>query len=473
VAVAYKSAGAGASSETSGAAVSPASPAVVDAGDILIIHAYFEGTTTAPDTPSGFTLLAGPYTISTVARVWIYGKIADGTEDGAANALGTQAVTTMRAGRCYSFSGRVSGTITDLVKGFNWSQGALSTVGSPTVSTSIAGSLACFFFGTNDNNSMGASTGESGGDWTEAVAEYTVALTPGLTLQLQTALPTSDPGTLSGGSSTQGAADPWGSIGLEIRPSVPVSPNCIVPVTAVPAAGVSGTTTAGAAVGALPTFISYKSLVLLIGNIAVGGTMAITANGIVDDWTLLSGFPVTVAAGDKLYIWAGTFDETTSLRTPPSVSADSDHYSAGLMAFYMPDLAATVTDDIQAIATGSETPGDTSFSFATGVSTDRANSKIVCCLAHTIDIGSAVSSTQANANLTNVAERLDFSTANGEGGGQVTLDGDLATAGAVGTWSSSLSAITVKAYASIALSMNDSPAGGGGGEQFMSIIVGL
>lgn len=222
MAIAYKSAGAGASSETSGAAVSPASPATVDAGDILIIHAYFEGTATAPSTPSGFTLLHGPEIIeTTIGRHWIYGKIADGSEDGAANALGTQAVTTMRSGRCYSFSGRTWGTITELVRGFAATSHATDPQ-MPTVTTTINGALAVACVAQNDNNTAGSATGESGGDWTEAVAEYTAALTPGLMLQLQTCTPTADPGTVSGGSVAT-TNDPCGVIGFEIRPSAPAT----------------------------------------------------------------------------------------------------------------------------------------------------------------------------------------------------------------------------------------------------------
>src|SRR5688572_18981331 len=152
MAIAYKSQGAGASSETSGAAVSPASPATVDANDILIIHAYFEGIVDTPDTPSGFTLLSGPHVIqTTIGRHWIFGKIAAGTEDGAANALGSQLLTTMRSGRCYSFSGWVSGSITDLVVGFSATSHATDPQ-MPTVTTTITGGLAVACVVQNDNN---------------------------------------------------------------------------------------------------------------------------------------------------------------------------------------------------------------------------------------------------------------------------------------------------------------------------------
>lgn len=219
MAIAYKSQGAGASSETSGAAVSPASPATVDANDILIVHAYFEGTSTLPDTPAGFVILAGPYVIeTTIGRHFLFGKIATGTEDGAANALGTQAVTTMRAGRCYSFSGYEAGTLAEIFGGYAHVSANSANPGMPTVTTTVRGSLAVCLVAVNDNNATAAATGESGGDWTEAVAEYTVALTPGFTLQIQTATPTANPGTMSGGTTNITNADPVGILGFEIRP---------------------------------------------------------------------------------------------------------------------------------------------------------------------------------------------------------------------------------------------------------------
>ena len=228
MAITYKSQGAGVATETSGAALSPLCPAVVDAGDILIAHVYWEGTTTAPSTPANWALLHGPEVIqSTIARHWVFGKIAAGTEDGSAVAFGNPAVTTQRGARVYSFAGRVSGTITDLVVGF-----AATSHGTdpqmPTVTTTTAGGRAVALVAQNDNNTAASATGESGGDWTESVAEFVAALTPGLMMQIQTCIPTADPGTVSGGSVAT-TNDPCGVIGFEVRPSIP--PN---PITATP-----------------------------------------------------------------------------------------------------------------------------------------------------------------------------------------------------------------------------------------------
>lgn len=193
---------------------------MVDAGDVLIAHIFWEGTTTAPSTPLGWTLLDGPRVIeTTIARHWVFGKIADGTEDGTSITFAlAPAVTTQRGARIYSFSGRVGGTITDLVVGFAATSHATDPQ-MPTVTTTVAGSLAVALVAQNDNNTIDSATGESGGDWVEAVAEFSANLTPGLLLQIQTAAMASV-GTISGGTFNT-ANDPVGVIGFEIRPSLP------------------------------------------------------------------------------------------------------------------------------------------------------------------------------------------------------------------------------------------------------------
>src|SRR5262245_13664070 len=228
MAITFKSAGAGVSTETNNAALSPACPAVVDAGDILILQTAYEGTATAPNTPSGWTLLgASPYNVgsaSVVARHWLFGKIADGTEDAATVALGTAGGSNMRAARIFSFAGRVSGAVEQLVQRFTSAVGDTDPTG-PTVTTSKAGALACAFVYQNDNNTLATFTGSSA-TWTErgTAGGYVFALTPGGVLDLLTATPASDPGTISGGTIAT-ADDPWSVIGLEIRDAVTTPEN--------------------------------------------------------------------------------------------------------------------------------------------------------------------------------------------------------------------------------------------------------
>ena len=218
MAVAYKSQGAGTATETSGAALSPACPASVDEGDILIAHVFWEGTSDAPSTPAGWIVLGdSPYVIqSTVARHWAFGRVADGSEDNATVAFGNPSVTTQRGARIYSFSGREWGDIGELVAGFSHLSSA-NDPQAPTVSTHIVGSLPVALVAQNDNNAPGAFTGAIGGTWTEAVAEFTANLTPGLAMQIQTCALTVNPGTVSAGA-FNGTNDPVGTIGFEIRP---------------------------------------------------------------------------------------------------------------------------------------------------------------------------------------------------------------------------------------------------------------
>lgn len=231
MAIAYKSQGAGTATETSAAALSPACPATVDAGDILIAHVGWEGTSDAPSTPSGWTLLSGPHVVeSTIARHWLFGKIADGSEDGATVAFGSPSVTTQRGARVYSFSGRIDGSIEELVGGFSH-QSHSTDPQMPSVTTPRAGALAVACTYQNDNNPQGSATGESGGDWTQHV-EYQAALTPGLSLAIQSCTPTGNPGTVSGGTVST-TNDPCGVIGFYVQdrlglPMMHVGPPAIV-----------------------------------------------------------------------------------------------------------------------------------------------------------------------------------------------------------------------------------------------------
>ena len=250
MAITYASQGAGVATEASGGALSPLCPAVVTANQILIAHCGYEGTTTTPSTPGGWTLLGGPFTIESAHRHWIFGKLADGTEDGAAVAFGTPAVTTMRTARVYSFNGWVSGAIADNVPAASFAHLSHATDPQmPTVTTTVAGALAVACVFQVDDNPTASATGESGGDWVEAVAEYVqAATTPDSGLSIQTCTPTADPGTVTGGSIAT-LNDPCGVIGFEIRPSIPAITGSGSPDSGsatVDGSGTSGSTGTGA-----------------------------------------------------------------------------------------------------------------------------------------------------------------------------------------------------------------------------------
>lgn len=238
MAVAYKSAGAGTGTQTNGADLSPLCPATVDPNDILIAHIVSRATAN-PGTPGfspangAWTLLRGPDTITlgNDIFVWIFGKIADGTEDGAAQNFGSSGAGTQpRWARIYSFSGYVGGAITDVVPAasFSFTDDTGASFPAPDVTTTQAGSLAVALVTVSDDNAVGSFTGETGGDWTEAVAEFAHnPLASDICMQIQTCTPTSDPGSVTGGSFTMGGADDTGIHGFEIKPGVATTPTFV------------------------------------------------------------------------------------------------------------------------------------------------------------------------------------------------------------------------------------------------------
>lgn len=277
---AFGTAGAGQLTATSGAALTPALPASVTAGDLLIAHVFYGGSTTAPDTPADWTLLDGPRSLSTPAtngRVWTYGKVAVGSD--AAPAFGTQAVTTPRRGRVYRFTGVLSDTVSNIVGAFNFETGTSAAVSDVGVATGADAFdyLACQLVAIAENPTIGDFTGETGGNWTEAVAEYTGTTgTPDTLLQLQTSV-VSPSTTINGGTVTPSTTNPWGVVGFYIR-SAP-------PPTEPP--------WASGAASAVTTAFTPPDNSLLVAICAIGNGAAVTATGAVTDslggsWTLLA-----------------------------------------------------------------------------------------------------------------------------------------------------------------------------------------
>ena len=226
MAIAYKSQGAGISTEVNGANLQPLCPATVDAGDILIAHIVVLDATSALSTPAGWSLLFGPSGLGTgtpTGRAWCYGNIAAGTEDGAAINFGSLASTVGRLGRIYSFSGYVSGTITDVIPAASFAENSseLDPV-IQAITTTVAGAKAVALVSQDDDNAHAGLGVVTGGTWAEAVADYidTTVGPQGACLQIQVGTPTADPGTISGGT-VAGANDEANTLNFEIRPNAP------------------------------------------------------------------------------------------------------------------------------------------------------------------------------------------------------------------------------------------------------------
>lgn len=126
--------------------------------------------------------------------------------------------------RLYEFSGVNTGTaLSDVIEN-STAGNAVNGAGTGTsvtdtgVTTTGADRLALQFVAVDDDNSLDPFSGESGGDWAEAVAEFAEASGTDGAIQLQTATIASA-GTINGGSLTMGASDNWGVVGFALLPA--------------------------------------------------------------------------------------------------------------------------------------------------------------------------------------------------------------------------------------------------------------
>jgi len=211
------------------------------------------------------------------------------------------------------------------------------------------------------------------------------------------------------------------------------------------AAGAEATGT-GAVTPALPTGVAANDIVILVASTIAGGSISITANGSISSWTEITSGGLDVASGNKLYVWWGRY---ASGSTGPTVTPGSDHIESATIAY---SGVTTSNPPIDVSATGTETTSDTSLSFATGVSTTVDNTMVLLVTSNGIDNATnGKYSSEANTSLASIAERIDYNTSSGLGGGIMVSQGAKATAGTMGTWTATLSAASTKAYISFAL----------------------
>jgi hypothetical protein len=212
------------------------------------------------------------------------------------------------------------------------------------------------------------------------------------------------------------------------------------------AAGAVNQGTTGAVSIALPAGIAVNDILILVASTIAGETITITTTG-GWTWNAVTGSPIDVTGGEKLYVWWAR--SVTGSETAPSITPGSDH-SQGRIAAYSGCLETGSPINVQ--ATGSETTSDTSFSFATGISTTVANCLVLCACSTGNDVSSTAQfGTMANTSLTALAERMDNATTNGGGGGFALAEGLRAAAGTCGTFTSTLATASAKAYIAFAL----------------------
>jgi len=209
--VTYVSAGAG-----SGVAgdVTPAYPASMIASDLMILQVTVRNLTDTPTTPTGWTALFSADATST-GKQWLYYKFATGAE------TGTLTVTTNSTdcctGRIYAFR---NVNLTSFTEGGSFATGTDDTIEIPSVTTTGIKRLAVAFSFVNDDDTVGDAAGEAGGDWAEAVAEFTTTAGDDGCIQLQTATMAAA-GTISGGVIAVLNPDPWGCRAFALIPATP------------------------------------------------------------------------------------------------------------------------------------------------------------------------------------------------------------------------------------------------------------
>ena len=204
----------------------------------------------------------------------------------------------------------------------------------------------------------------------------------------------------------------------------------------------------GAITPALPSGMSADDIVILVGSTIAAGSISITATGSIATWTAVTGSPIDVTGGEKLYVWWGRW---SSGSTGPTLTPGGDHIVARTVAFYRCYAGGSPID---VAATGTETTSDTSYSFATGLTTTYNNEMVitVCSTGYdpTFD-STAQFSSWANGNLASITERMDNDVNEGGGGGFGLAHGTRIIQGAVGTWTATLANASPKAYISFAL----------------------
>jgi len=215
-----------------------------------------------------------------------------------------------------------------------------------------------------------------------------------------------------------------------------------IPVSRTPGAKAAATTAAVSV--ALPASIAAGDITILVAETDPTGTVTITVTG-GQAWTAFTGSPVSVASGSKLYIW---WRRHIGGNTAPSVQASVDHVCAGCTAY---SGCVGSGDPVNVSATGTETASDTTFQFITGLTTTKADCLCVCICTSSADSNTGQFTVMTNGNLSSMAEKMDYETTSGHGGGFAFDEGGLAVAGAMGTFAATLSAAWPKAYIAFAL----------------------
>lgn len=209
-------------------------------------------------------------------------------------------------------------------------------------------------------------------------------------------------------------------------------------------AKVVGTTT-GVAVTA-PAGVAVGDLEILVAGTIAGGSVTISANG-GSAWTAISGSPIDVTGGEKLYVW-WRIRQTGD--TNPSVLAGSDHFIAARMAVTVGTFDTADPLDVENAA--ADVNNTTAVSWFSSPLTTIADTLHFCIVTSGADSNTQQVPVMTNANLTALTHRLtNHQTNTGGGGGFGCTTGVRTTAGSPGTWGCTLAGASPKSYVAFAV----------------------
>lgn len=180
---------AGNKAEATGTDVTVTVPVGVTAGNALLARYSFSGTGQTPNTPAGWTILAGPIDKSTIIREYLLGKVADGSEAGNSFTVSVPTSTaTKRYLQLLAYSGTSSSPFAPIASFVETAAG--TTHAAPTVNVTLSDCWIVEF--ASDRGSPGSTSwtkpaaltardtqvGTGGGSMTVSAADSNATISP-------------------------------------------------------------------------------------------------------------------------------------------------------------------------------------------------------------------------------------------------------------------------------------------------------
>lgn len=182
-----------------------------------------------------------------------------------------------------------------------------------------------------------------------------------------------------------------------------------------------------------------------IGVLMIEQTTADAAIGTISGWTQVTGSPVEEGTGSTQTRLSVYIRRATSSSEANVAIASSDHVCGVIVTFRGVYRHPLVINAIDAVATSIKVTASTATSI-TGLSNNQDANDILYIAARGSDVATARYSAEADASLTGIVERVDLGTAVGNGGGIGAWTGNLAGAGASGTFTATLASTSSEAY---------------------------